>query len=252
MLRFWFCDVVLDSNRQSNLCKTLPESPGLHPDSITPSLKGRGDRYLEAVATHRPDITSIDLKDMSVNQNIHSFVSNSKKLISVNLEGTNLSEDDVQEIEAQLEINRKTSLTEFLSVNPDTHPDDLDPQLKAHGAGFLETVAQHRPGITTIDLTNMVDITFDEIQNLMQSCHYLTEIKLEGCSQLSQQQLDEIEAELQARREQADKTADPVVEDADGYQLDEAQPAAPAAGPVCHHLFEVTVAFAFQTRRESG
>ena len=216
---------LLDDNRQNNLCKALSESPELHPDNVEPRLKGKGDRYLDAVATHRPDIVSIDLTNMRATQNVRGFVEKSKNLLEINLEGTQLSNDDKQEINAKLEINRKSSLTKFLSKFPDTHPDNVESRLKASGAGYLEAVVKCRPDIKTIDLTNMVDITFEEIENLLQSCEELREIKLEGCSQLSLQQLDDIGTQLQSRQ-----VVDTAIENADAYQADSADPAENADG----------------------
>merc|ERR1712224_793644 len=94
-------------------------------------------------------------------EGVQTFIQKCPKLLEINLSGcSQFSKQEIDVINGKLEGHRQQAVRDLLSGYPDLHPDEVEPRLRAQGAGFLDAVATYRPEIESIDLTNMVDITY--------------------------------------------------------------------------------------------
>ena len=95
------------------VCSLVTNCPNLHPDAVKCRSEARGGGFLQMVTTHRPDISTIDLKNMVdiTLDDVRALIDNCTKLVEIDLSGcSQLSKEQLEGIDATLK-GRRDSLS---------------------------------------------------------------------------------------------------------------------------------------------
>jgi F-box/leucine-rich repeat protein 2/20 len=139
------------------------------PDNIVSNIKG--DSFLEAVAQHRPCVTTLKLGNSSL-------VSDKGLLVVA------------RRCPGLLEVNATycgnvtdMSLAALVRGCPKLEPNKIG--ARAKGLQFLTAVGELRPNLKAINLTYCASVTDEGLRGLAVGCHQLVDINLSHCKEVT-------------------------------------------------------------------